>query len=597
MTNHHQRTPPDVPGYEITRLIGLGGMGEVYLARQQALNRPVAIKFLSRNAGEPPDEYDLRFRREAELMARVSHPNVVTIFDYGTAAGRPYLVMEYVEDGDLRSRMIPDAPMKVAEILAITGPVIRAIQYLHRQGIIHRDLKPENILIHHEETPKVTDFGLAVLDFAIGSPTRVDRAMGTPGYVSPEQQYGLRVDERADQFSLAALCYEMATGRKPLGAYQPPSRLNPKLSREADAAIRRGLSEDPEDRFATIGEFGEALERGLSATADRSGRGRLALLAVALALASLTAAGLYLGGIVPGKVPARVQELPRKLPARVQGPTRPAPARDLPRRLRADPVKMDLVLIPEGEFLMGSLESDPAATATERPVHRVRITRPFYLGEKEVTVGQFREFVEQTDYKTTAELNGNVGYIYNNPARQIEQRPDLNWRNPGLKKTQGEDEPVVQVSWDDAVAFCDWLSKVEGRAYRLPTEAEWEYACRAETTTRWSCGEDPEALKRYAWYKANSNYETHAVGTKEPNRFGLFDMHGNVSEWCSDFFGEYGHAPAVDPVGPLEGRNRVIRGGTARDEPIKTSSATRRQFAQNKPYYVYGFRVCSTATP
>ena len=185
MTDHPQRTPPNVPGYEITRLIGLGGMGEVYLARQVVLNRPVAIKFLTRTAGDPPDEYEVRFRREAELMARISHPNVVTIFDFGTGEGRPYLVMEYVEDGDLRSRMVPDVPMKVGEIRAIMQPVIRAVEYLHRQGIIHRDMKPENILMHHEETPKVTDFGIAVLDFAVGSLTRTGRALGTPGYVAP----------------------------------------------------------------------------------------------------------------------------------------------------------------------------------------------------------------------------------------------------------------------------------------------------------------------------------------------------------------------------------------------------------------------------
>ena len=239
-------------------------MGEVYLARQVALNRPVAIKFLTRTAGDPPDEYEVRFHREAELMARVSHPNVVTIFDFGTVDGRPYLVMEYVEGGDLRSRMVPDLPMKTGEIQAIIKPVVRALEYLHRQGIVHRDMKPENILMHHEETPKVTDFGIAVLDFAIGSLTRTGQSLGTPGYVAPEQQYGLKVDERADQFSLAALCYEMATGRKPLGSFPPPAKLNPKLGRVPARPSCRALSDDPADRFPTIGEFGEALDRGLA---------------------------------------------------------------------------------------------------------------------------------------------------------------------------------------------------------------------------------------------------------------------------------------------------------------------------------------------
>ena len=565
-----EKTPPDVPGYEITRLIGLGGMGEVYLARQLALDRPVAIKFLSRNAGEPPDEYDLRFRREAELMARVAHPNVVTIFDFGTAEGRPYLVMEYVEDGDLRSRMQPDVPMKAEAIQAITKPVIRAIQYLHRQGIVHRDLKPENILIHHEETPKVTDFGLAVLDFAIGSLTRTGRSMGTPGYVAPEQQYGLKVDERADQFSMAALCYEMATGRKPLGAYPPPSKINPALSPEADAAIRRGLSEDPADRFPNISEFGEALDRGLSAPPARPGhRRRNALIAGLAALIALVAGGLYLA----------------------------RPGAPLPPTLTARSVGMMLVLIPPGEFSMGSPPGEPGADQNEFPSHVVRIARPFYIGEKEVTVGQFRSFVKSERYRTTAECNGG-GFIYNVQARKIEQRPDLNWTNPGTGTPQGDNEPVVQVSWRDAVAFCKWLSQKEGRLYRLPTEAEWEYACRGGTRTRWSFGDDPEAIGHCAWTLNDAGGTFHPVGSKKPNPFGLYDMHGNAWEWCHDWLGLYGDASVVDPVGAPEHSGRAVRGGSFDwDNVSHTRSATRLNYPSDRCYLNYGFRVCSPEKP
>jgi formylglycine-generating enzyme required for sulfatase activity len=590
MTSHHLKTPPNIPGYQFTRLIGLGGMGEVYLASQLTLNRPVAIKFLSRNAGEPPDEYDLRFRREAELMARVSHPNVVTIFDYGTAGGRPYLVMEYVEAGDLRSRMIPESPMKVEEILAITRPVIRAMQYLHRQGIVHRDLKPENILIHHEETPKVTDFGLAVLDFAVGSLTRTGRSMGTPGYVAPEQQYGLRVDERADQFSMAALCYEMATGRKPLGAsYPPPSRLNPKLSRAADAVIRKGLSEDPDDRFATIGEFGEALERGLAKAPGRPGHGRRTALFAGAALVALAAAGLYFAGIVP-----------RNGPARVQPPADPGPGPTAvpPPRLVAKSVGLELVLIPAGEFSMGSPRTDNGARDEEFPSHRVRISRPFYLGEKEVTVGQFRAFVKAAEYPTTVEKNRRGGCKYNVQLSKFEQKPEYNWRNPGSPRPQSDDEPVIQVSWEDAVAFCAWLSKVEGRPYRLPTEAEWEYACRAGTTTRWSSGDDVDSLDRFAWTLRDAGDAFHPVGSKDANRWGLFDMHGNVWEWCHDWFGKYGDGVAVDPVGPPSGDQRVLRGGSFDwDKVERTRSASRLCYPPYMSYYNYGFRVCSPTKP
>jgi serine/threonine protein kinase len=296
-------------------------MGEVHLARQVALNRLVALKFLTRTTGDPPDQYEARFRQEAELMARISHPNVVTIFDFGTVAGRPYLVMEYVEGGDLRSRMVPDLPMGIGEIRAIMKPVVKAVEYLHSQGIVHRDMKPENILMHHEETPKVTDFGIAVLDFAVGSLTRTGQALGTPGYVAPEQQYGLKVDARADQFSLAALCYELATGRKPLGAFPPPHKLNPKLGPEAGEVILKALSNDPTDRFATIGEFGQALDRGLATAGPRKlSKGRKALVASIAALSILVGLAILL---VPRPAPDRGVPASGPMPT-TRGPQGPA---------------------------------------------------------------------------------------------------------------------------------------------------------------------------------------------------------------------------------------------------------------------------------
>jgi formylglycine-generating enzyme required for sulfatase activity len=199
-------------------------------------------------------------------------------------------------------------------------------------------------------------------------------------------------------------------------------------------------------------------------------------------------------------------------------------------------IGMKLTLIPSGEFLMGSPDSDKDAHESEKPQHRVRITRPFYLGVYEVTRGQFRRFVDETGYQTQSERDG---------------EEDYSWRKPGFD--QSDDHPVVQVSWKDAVEFATWLSRKEGRTYRLPTEAEWEYACRAGTTTRYSNGEDTITLalmgnvadgtlkERFPnWgrvIKARDGFvNTAPVGRFRPNRFGLFDMHGNVYEWCSDWY-------------------------------------------------------------
>jgi formylglycine-generating enzyme required for sulfatase activity len=175
-------------------------------------------------------------------------------------------------------------------------------------------------------------------------------------------------------------------------------------------------------------------------------------------------------------------------------------------------IGMRLKLIPAGEFLMGSPSSYLDASVNEKPQHRVRITQPFYLGDFPVTRGQFQRFVNASGYQTEAERDEKAGWDWAAESEQWHDYPmsEVNWRSPGFHQT--DDLPVVHVSWNDASAFCDWLSQQEGQIYRLPTEAEWEYACRAGTTTRFSFGDDENALGQYAWYDANSNYQTHPVG-------------------------------------------------------------------------------------
>ena len=161
-------------------------------------------------------------------------------------------------------------------------------------------------------------------------------------------------------------------------------------------------------------------------------------------------------------------------------------------KILARSIGMKFTLIPAGEFMMGSDDSDPGASDDEKPRHRVQITRPFYLGTTPVTVGQFRRFVEATGYRTEAERDGQGGYGWDEQAASFKKDPKYTWRSPGF--AQGDDHPVVNVSWNDAVAFCDWLGRSEGQVYRLPTEAEWEYSCRAGTSSRYWFGDDPEGL-------------------------------------------------------------------------------------------------------
>jgi formylglycine-generating enzyme required for sulfatase activity len=203
------------------------------------------------------------------------------------------------------------------------------------------------------------------------------------------------------------------------------------------------------------------------------------------------------------------------------------------------------------------------------------------LGVYEVTRGQFRRFVDQAGYRTEAEKDGKGGVGWNRQEKKFEQNPRYTWRNPGFE--QADDHPVVIVSWNDAVAFAEWLSRKEGKTYRLPTEAEWEYACRASTTTRYVCGDDPKGLAEVgnmadgaAKAKQDGFMYTTPVGRYRPNAWGLCDMHGNVCEWCWDRYGNdfYKSSPVDDPAGLLEAADRVIRGGGWYDAPSRCRSPT-----------------------
>ena len=287
-------------------------------------------------------------------------------------------------------------------------------------------------------------------------------------------------------------------------------------------------------------------------------------------------------------------------------------------------IGMKLAPIPAGEFVMGSAESaedvarafqdhdalSPSEFEDEHPRHPVRITRPFHLGIHEVTVGQFREFVKDSGYRTDAEKGTEFkgAFGFDAETGELGESEEYSWRNVGFEQT--DMHPVVNVSWNDAVAFCKWLSSKEGKSYRLPTEAEWEYACRAGTTTRYYYGEDPKGLAvvgnvadatakakfpDWDWPIAATDGHVFAapVGKFKPNAFGLYDMHGNVYEWCADWYGEdyYAQSPADDPPGPVGGLDRVYRGGSWASSAESCRVARRRMDEPAGRSLVLGFRV------
>jgi len=236
-------------------------------------------------------------------------------------------------------------------------------------------------------------------------------------------------------------------------------------------------------------------------------------------------------------------------------------------------IGMRLAPILPGKFLMGSPDDEPGRESNEGPQHEVILTRPFYIGAHDVTVGQFKAFVQEKGYRTEAETSGEGAYVLL-PNFEWKLDPKANWQNPGFEQT--ENHPVVCVSWNDAKAFCEWLSAKEGKTYALPTEAQWEYACRAGSKTKFHFGDDGDELAKYAWQNENSEMKTHPVGELKANAWGLYDMHGNVWQWVADWFAAdyYQKSPREDPRGPSLGSARAMRGGGA----LSSTSAARAAY-------------------
>lgn len=307
----------------------------------------------------------------------------------------------------------------------------------------------------------------------------------------------------------------------------------------------------------------------------------------------------------------------------------------MPMALAQDPqgsnlasVKLTWAKIPAGRFTMGSqvpvkqLVKDYAwylrkeeEFQDEYPAHPVEITKPFLLSTTEVTVGQFRTFTEQTGYKTRAEIDGTGGWGFDAQSKQcIGRDPRFSWKDPGYR--QSDNHPVVNVTWEDCQAYCRWLSGIENRIVRLPTEAEWEYSNRAGSTNYYAMGNTPSSVlsqartlepKPETIRQAIQNLSIDPedapfpvpVASYEPNAFGLYDMHGNVWEWTADWYDEnyYRESPSKDPTGPRQGSVKVRRGGGWNSFPLWARSSFRNWNDIDTRCANLGFRVVGELTP
>ena len=265
--------PEKIGKYEIKRQIGRGAMGAVFEAYDSVIERRVALKLLRVDLFEAGQMQDVRarFKREAHSAGRLSHPHIVTIFDYGEHEGTPYIVMDFMQGKELGDMLDGGKRLPIAEVVRVMTQLLGALGYAHENGVVHRDIKPSNMFVLQDGSLKVVDFGVARVEAS--ELTDTGAMIGTPAYMSPEQFLGLPVDARSDIFSCGVILYQLLTGDKPFTGsvttimqkvlrQEPvePSALNPTLNHAWDLVVKRALAKKPEERFLSAKQFSEAVK-------------------------------------------------------------------------------------------------------------------------------------------------------------------------------------------------------------------------------------------------------------------------------------------------------------------------------------------------
>ena len=674
--------------YELVRVLGSGGFGITYLGYDHHLDKAVAIKeylpndlavrgdnqsVLPKSTQDQADyEWGLeRFLSEAQTLARFDHRHIIKVYRFFRAHGTGYIVMEYAEGETLSELLQRKGTLTEAELKQILFPILDGLEVVHGADFLHRDIKPKNIVIREDGSPVLIDFGSA-RQSVVGK-SRTVTAIVTPGY-APVEQYSSKGHQGAwtDIYALGAVCYRCLTGEAPDDAterlWEDPlipatRRCKGKASKAFLEAIDRALRVDEEERPQSIKEWWEALSGEAEASAYRARK----VSAKPTARSPLSPVEGNREGRLPklllaGVVVALVGSVAYWWLAE----TRQARA--------AREAAGEMVSIPGGTFRMGDLSGE--GLDDEKPVHSVTVPA-FRLGKYEVTVGQFRLFVETTGYRTDAERNADVEVFerwiesmpdsYRTNLERLTEReagcfiyigddmgwkPGRSWRNPGYPID--DNQPVVCVSWNDVQAFIAWLTAQTGESYRLPSEAEWEYAARAVSTTKYHFGNDESQLCRYANHADNNpdfdwliescsdffqdysaartahmrlidvyngdlsldlfqfqdvpgmcfNWPNEScsdgvgerpamVGQYEPNAYGLYDMYGNVDEWVQDCWnGSYEGAPA-DGSTWVSGYcgEHMIRGGSWYTNAWHLRSATRDSDPRASRNNETGFRL------
>lgn len=623
--------------YELLRVIGKGGMGQVYQARHIDLKKMVAIKVLHNHLTEEEGAIE-RFKREALAAAKLEHPNIVRVYDYGVNHKICYLIMEYMEGESLRERIKKRKMLSLPEVINFTEQISQALAVVHNKGIIHRDLKPENIFLHKfndQDVVKLLDFGIAKvhsLTQNVETLTNPGDIFGTPHYMSPEQCQAKPLDSRSDIYSLGIIIYEMLTGIKPLEADNALSimyahvhtrpieliDLVPDIPHNIAQVIMKTLEKNPADRYQNIeqflAEFSQAIDnpaankvkitsanqpsntRAFASSADTLLiKSKLAKSEPEIIRPNSNAAKYWLTAAMMivvfafslWQVNIRFFASPTIKPVVEQTPiiekrslnnslTTPIPTaiNNLADRLPAN----QFVLIKGGNITLGRRPGPcdyfPGCEFDEAAgPAHKEDLAAYYLGKFEVTNEEYQKFVSEEHYQ-----------------------PPTDWIDNKFPKGKAK-VPVTNISWEDANNYCQWLAKKEGIPYRLATESEWEYAARGNTEDSFPWGNN--------WNNTFAN-----VSSKKRDRsvlpiniapnnstdlspMGVYAMAGNAREWTASDVKVYPNSHYVNTES--DAQCKVIRGSSFKTEELAALTTYRSWDFPTSRYIDLGFRLAVSA--
>jgi serine/threonine protein kinase len=605
--------------YQILEQLGEGGMATVYKAYDTRLDRYVAIKVIRNDLFGPTllERMLKRFEREAKALAKLSHPNIVKVLDYGEHNGAPYLVLEYLPGGTLKGQVM-GRPIPWQEAVRLLLPIAGALDYAHEQKIIHRDVKPANILLTEKGQPMLSDFGIAKIlemkeEFTLtGSGTGI----GTPEYMAPEQGMGREVDARTDIYSLGIVLYELVTGRKPYTADTPmavvlkhmtdplprPRQYIADLPDIVERVLLKALAKDPQDRYSKISEFADALENAdqsrktantqpntptsstnLTQLLQKKNLNRLWL---TFGVVGIVFTGVLIGWLARGdkttEVPPTTTPSSTSIPTNTTIPSvtinptatrtpfqTATPKLDIGSTMTGND-GMTLLYVPAGEFTMGS----ETGKDEEKPIHTIYLDG-FWIDQTEVTNRQYALCVTAGQCISPNETDSSLRSIY-------------------YGNSEFDDYPVIYVNWNMAKTYCEWAGR------RLPTEAEWEKAARGMDERTYPWGEDISCNEANYDPKDSCFGDTTIAGnfTSGESPYGVYDMAGNVWEWVSDWYSEtyFQDSPLANPLGPDSGQYRVLRGGSFDSGTSGVRTINRYRYEPTYTLLSIGFR-CASSPP